>query len=953
MDVSHREQLLDLNIRAWTGQYQLPLSSNLDSSLKKNSTFVRKLKAPFQDAEKMVKEVKSLSLEKYLSEIVDNLIEGFALTVRASDVYATVELVSALHQRFQATFTEAMITRLLFCIYDQGTINFDSKPEIFFSRLTVLRRLMRIFTELYLVGLFMNESSLRNCEVPFLFESPSHKSLMNALLEQTLMFFLNDSMIKYNLSFVTSYVKRFSWVFFEPNSLLSNATQKRLKDEIAKYTTKAISLCEKLDRSLDNLLVTSDRAAMKTGRESQRDKSSISDQIHTLRQIKSSLEDLTGIMGLEMPSCSSLVANDKTSTSGVILTSLHHYWVFEDEADRRFYEMFPEPFVDPYPCDDSLSSSSSEKIIRSGLENRAERMEKLLEKLDQCKSASDVDSLAIVYFQKGLQCKASDKHLMRHMLANSNQHPVKYYSRFLAISQQSLRPVKDEIVDFLDKKFRIQLNSAKFNLKDIIFFCELIKFKIVPTFIIFHKIRTLIISLESRSKYFEILSIIFDNCGRILTRDKEYQMMMDEMVELIQELSFSGTRSFQLKSQINDLLMILYPPKASQRSAISKESVQSNFFKQLIRVELNPNSIAVIKKIVASLTFENSESSCTLELLFTQPETLPSDSLQLVAELLQTSCPRWFVTSIVDKIMERVSIGLEDNDYKMSNKRLADMRYLAELCNAGIFNDHFVYFMVNLLNYILFYGYSDLTLKSMGNSSLDPPNNYTRVLMITTFLRHCTIPVRLENSKCAHLDHFLCHFDYYCSNKGPLPQNIRLAVLDVYQILGFTGCLKIEQGSIKLEDVRGNVLTVEHTPEVLEDEEQVKPTSSDIDNLNVAPALEQYQSLDDQLLEEFEQRFKETINKTKLDRSLHKTNLPAALPKVTRPSDTPNVTKENPNVKFKILSKKDKKTASSEIQVPQDAPFASEALKFVSQRQHEDARIRKFILNQMNDTTLQ
>ncbi|ANZ77663.1 BA75_04371T0 [Komagataella pastoris] len=951
MNVSQRKQLLDLNIQAWNGQYQLPLTSNLDSSLKKNSAFVRKLKAPFQDGEKMANEVKSLSLEKYLSEIVDNLIEGFSLTARASDVYATVELVSALHQRFQASFTEALVARLLFCICDQGTINPDSKTEIIFSKLTVLRRLMRIFTELYLVGLFMNESSLRNSEVPFLLESPDNKSLMNTLLEQTLMFFLNESIIKHNLSFVAAYVKRFSWVFFEPNSLLSSTTQTKLKDEIEKYTMKAISLCEKLDRSLNKLLVTSDRTAMKTGRENQRDKSSISDQIHTLRQMKSSLEELTTMMGLEMPSCSALDANDKTSTSGIILTSSHHYWVFEDESDRRFYEMFPEPFADPYSSEDSLSSS--EKSARPGLESRAERMQKLLEKLDRCKSASDVDSLAIVYFQEGLQCKASDKHLMRHMLANSNQHPVKYYSRFLTISQPLLKSIKDEIVDCLDKKLRIQLSSAKFNLKDIVFFCELIKFKIVPTFIIFHKIRTLIISLESRSKYFEILSIIFDNCGRVLTRDKEYRIMMDEMVELIQELSCSGTRSFQLRSQINDLLMILYPPKVSQRDEIVKETVNTCFLKQVLRVELNLDSIGLIKRILASINFESSESFCTVEQLFTQPESLPSDSLQLVAELLQTSFPRWFVASTIDKIMERVSIGLEDNNYKMSHKRLADMRYLAELCNTGFFNDHLVYFVVNLLNYILFFGYSDLTLKTMRNSSLDPPNNYIRILMITTFLKHCMRSVHLVKSEGERLDYFLCHFDYYCSNKGSLPHDIRLAILDVYQILGFTGCLKIEQGLIKLENVRGNVLRAKHTPGTLEDEEQVKLTPSDTDHLKVASALEQCQSSDEQLLEEFEQRFKETMEQTKFDRSIHKTNLPAALPRVTRHSDIPNVTKENSNVKFKILSRKDKKTASSEIQVPHDALFASEALRFVSQRRREDDRIRKFILNRMKDTSLQ
>ena len=40
-----------------------------------------------------------------------------------------------------------------------------------------------------------------------------------------------------------------------------------------------------------------------------------------------------------------------------------------------------------------------------------------------------------------------------------------------------------------------------------------------------------------------------------------------------------------------------------------------------------------------------------------------------------------FVVSIIDTLLENITLGLEQNDFKLNQKRVADVKYLAELYN--------------------------------------------------------------------------------------------------------------------------------------------------------------------------------------------------------------------------------------------------------------------------------
>jgi regulator of nonsense transcripts 2 len=87
------------------------ISNSLDSSLKKNTAFIKRLRTGITSTALtgFLTEVRTLSLQKYISEIISATAEGLARLKLPGELAAGVEIVSALHQRFgPADFTKQL-----------------------------------------------------------------------------------------------------------------------------------------------------------------------------------------------------------------------------------------------------------------------------------------------------------------------------------------------------------------------------------------------------------------------------------------------------------------------------------------------------------------------------------------------------------------------------------------------------------------------------------------------------------------------------------------------------------------------------------------------------------------------------------------------------------------------------------------------------------------------------
>jgi regulator of nonsense transcripts 2 len=120
----------------------------LDSSLKKNTAFVKKLKQfTASQLDILLKDMKCLNLTKYISEVASAIVE---VKLKMSDVHAVIELSSQLHRiyvDFSQTFIESW----------QKCLAVKSGDKINASKMRVD---LRLFAELISAGIFTNKLGL-------------------------------------------------------------------------------------------------------------------------------------------------------------------------------------------------------------------------------------------------------------------------------------------------------------------------------------------------------------------------------------------------------------------------------------------------------------------------------------------------------------------------------------------------------------------------------------------------------------------------------------------------------------------------------------------------------------------------------------------------------------------------------------------------------------------------
>ena len=132
---------------------------SLDSSLKKNTAVIKRLRTQLtsESLPTILKELATISLEKYLSEVISAVAEGLQKVKTTPDIGAAVETVSALHQRFQQHFTPHLTYALAKGLATPRpdvlkALTPEQREREEKERLSRQRVLLRVAVELWLVG---------------------------------------------------------------------------------------------------------------------------------------------------------------------------------------------------------------------------------------------------------------------------------------------------------------------------------------------------------------------------------------------------------------------------------------------------------------------------------------------------------------------------------------------------------------------------------------------------------------------------------------------------------------------------------------------------------------------------------------------------------------------------------------------------------------------------------
>ena len=129
--------------------------------MKKNTAFIKRLRTAITAASSttFLHEIQSLSLHKYLSEVISASYEGLCRLKTPGEVAAGVEIISALHQRFGPVEYTSYLGWLLgrgLSTPDKGQLKAlgqEAREKEEKERLTRQRVLLKVVTELWLVGI--------------------------------------------------------------------------------------------------------------------------------------------------------------------------------------------------------------------------------------------------------------------------------------------------------------------------------------------------------------------------------------------------------------------------------------------------------------------------------------------------------------------------------------------------------------------------------------------------------------------------------------------------------------------------------------------------------------------------------------------------------------------------------------------------------------------------------
>jgi regulator of nonsense transcripts 2 len=858
------------------------VAKSLDSSLKKNTAFIKRLRTAVTAAtlNTFLQEIRTLSLHKYISEIISACYEGLCKLKTPGEIDAGVEIVSALHQRFgPAEFTEYLgwLVGKGLATPDKSILKSlpaDVREKEEKDRISRQRVLLRVVTELWLVGILRTlddvsrpddvsreTASGKAAEPKARVNGNSKGGGAEPFPLEVLKDMLGHDREHANLPLLVTFVKTFGWDLFgvadataegrktveedgatkpsagegdmdeapEGHSSGVNGTmhdaalvppelQERFRNILKRYFEDVKAHVIRDHKNLGSQARRNAEAYVKSGEVFEDRQANYEKQIRAQDKLMSNAQVLAEALGAEMPDLKDAEDTSAAGSGGIGLVKTGEYLrgqgdgagIWEDEEERRFYENLVDlkgkvpgmllddgkkkkadtdeqvgkkvdPASQPSEADAAQQKAEDESLAIANKTVGAQ-VDALLARLPDLTSKEEIDQTAIDFCF--LNSKASRNRLVKAVqeVPKGRSDLLPKWSRLIATLGKYMADVTKGLVDHLDGEFRsLQRRKEKdflgqVRLSNIRYLAELTKFGVVPEHVIFHCLK---VSLDDFSRMnIEIICNLLENCGRYLLRNPETAPRMASFLETLQRKKAAQHIGQQERMLIENAVYYVDPPV---RAAIPQKerTPMDQFIRRLVYFDMNKRNYTKILKQIRRLHWEEAEVVNVLEKIFSKPWKVKYGNIHLLA-ILVSALHRYhpaFVTSVIDNLIEYITTGLEQNDFKFNQRRIAEVKYLGELYNYRMV-EHPVIF--DIMYKIMTFGHGGPPRPDRINP-FDMPDDFFRIRLIATILETCGIYFN-RGAAGKKLDYFLSFFQYYIYVKEPMPMDIEFIVQDIFAL---------------------------------------------------------------------------------------------------------------------------------------------------------------------------
>ncbi|KAL2825296.1 armadillo-type protein [Aspergillus cavernicola] len=1105
MDRQRKRELRILNERAWAGEGDVfSVGKSLDSSLKKNTAFIKRLRTGINAAaqQTLLTDIRTLSLHKYLSEIISACYEGLCKLKSPGEIAAGVEITSALHQRFGPV----EFTRQIGWLLGRGLSSPDKSQLKALSqelrereekeRLSRHRVLLKVVTELWLIGILRTLDDVERPEdlgakgkdgtVGLSNKVPDAVSRSRAAAGdkepepfplEVLKELLGHDRDHSNLPLAVLFAKSFCWDILgvkaieegrktveadgattstTPVEMTQNGvggagdegtgddaplspekTQLRFKSILNRYLEDVKAHVVRDQKALTAQSRRNAEAYVKSGEIFEDRQANFERQTKSLEKLVANTQILCEILGVEMPALAEQEASDPASSGGIGLVKASEYLrgqgegagIWEDEEERRFYENLVDlkgkvPAVlledgkkkkgeagetttkkkadgeaDPEPSSENAeppaTQSAEEKAAEADDQSMAiasktvgAQVDALLAKLPELQTKDQVDQMALDFCF--LNSKASRNRLVKAVsdVPKGRIDLLPLYSRIVATLGQYMQDIPLGLITYLDEEFRsLQRRKSKeflgqVRMSNIRYLAELTKFGVVPEHIIFHCFK---VSLDDFSRMnIEIIGHLLENCGRYLFRNPDTSPRMASFLETLGRKKTVQHLGQQERMIIENAMYYVDPP---QRPAIQQKerTPMESFIRKLIYLDMNKRNYTKVLKAVRKLHWEETEVVIILERVFSKPAKVKYGNIHLLA-ILVSALYRYhqgFVIGVVDNILEYITLGLEQNDFKFNQKRIAEVKYLGELYNYKMIDSPVVF---DTLYRIITFGHEGGTPMPGKINMLDLPDDFFRIRLVCTLLDTCGHCFDRGSAK-KKLDFFLKFFQYYVCTKDPLPMDIDFLIQDTYSLTRpqWNLVTDLEEAShIFGEAVAQNFKPQDSEKPEPEEESESSASEDDLEEDALPEAEEEQESSDEAEVSpngernddseseeeqifvtrqeeerdpeaeadfdrEFEKMMSESVESRRFERKAV-FDIPLPMKRSARETAAENMLPPpqpsgNDTMAFSLMTKKGNKQQTRTIDLPSDSTFAVAMRSQQQADREEQKRIKNLVLN--------
>lgn len=766
--------------------------SKLDSSLKKNTTFVKKLKN-FCSAQldTVLKDMANLNLTKYISEVATALVEA---KLKMTDVGPAVKVCSCLHQNyteFGAHFFENWQRILSFKVGDK--ITNPSK----------LRVDLRFYAELVNAGIFTHKQGL-----------PLLGSVLTVLINMDKEDHNNVTII---LSFcrhcgedyaglIPKRVRELSALWpdeiLPKSKLLSADKQQNVRTLLRDYYN---SLCKHLLKEhkelqafeKQNRKILQTRGELSSERREKLEALQVSyDRL--LNGVQSFAETLDESMP-ELP----VDAEFKTEAEESIKmtnegeengTTAEDMW--GDEETKRFYEVFPDltvflpgsysketPALKPdesqlteEALDEELTLEELEDADKVPDEPEAEAeveethvsnisnkilLDAFLTHLPNCVNREMIDNAA-VDFLMNLNTKHNRKKLIKALFGVSRIRLdlLPFYSRLAGILYPVMPDVANDLCLMLKQDFKYHVRkkdqiNIESKIKVVRYIGELVKFKLYSKIEALYCLKVLLHDFTHH--HVEMACNLLETCGRFLFCSPDSHQRTKVYLEQMMRKKAVTALDSRYVTIIENAYYFVNPPESTGGIAKKERPPMHEFIRKLLYQDLSKANTDKVLRLMRKLDWEDDGVSTYAVKCLVAAHNVKYLNIRCVGSLLAGLVAHYEAVGphVVDGVLEDIRLCMEVNLPKYNQRRIAMVKYLGELYNYRLVESGDIFRTLYLL---ITFGVA--TDHAAPPTVLDPPEHLFRIRLVCTLLETCGQYFSGGSSK-KKLDYFLIFFQHY------------------------------------------------------------------------------------------------------------------------------------------------------------------------------------------------